>query len=55
MQRAKRGELAELRSKLQQANNERDDKKTLTLIQKIVSYMTMGIDMTRVFPEMIIV
>lgn len=54
MQRAKRGELAELRSKLQQANNERDDKKTLTLIQKIVSYMTMGIDMTRVFPEMII-
>ncbi|KAH3756931.1 AP-4 complex subunit beta-1 [Pelomyxa schiedti] len=49
----KRGEMADLRDRLRVANNDRTaTSAALPLVDKVVSFMTLGIDTSSLFPEM---
>jgi len=49
---SKKGEINELRVHLKACLAKKDDKKRLDVIKKVVSYMTQGIDVSRLFSEM---
>jgi AP-4 complex subunit beta-1 len=51
----KKGEIAELKTQLRGAAAERDSAKLLATIQKVIAYMTLGIDVSALFSEMIMV
>ncbi|GAM24954.1 hypothetical protein SAMD00019534_081290 [Acytostelium subglobosum LB1] len=51
----KRGELNELRQYLKTASNERDVEKIRASLQRIIAYMTIGIDVAALFPDVIMV
>ncbi|EFA80508.1 adaptor-related protein complex 4 [Heterostelium album PN500] len=51
----KKGEIAELRYLLKNASNERDGEKIRSSLQRIIYYMTMGIDVSPLFPDIIMV
>ena len=49
---ARKGEINELRQHLKTCLAKKDDKKRLEIIKKVISYMTQGIDVSRLFSEM---
>lgn len=51
---AKKGEVAELRQLLRTVNSGNDLQRKREAIKKVIAYMTLGIDVSRLFPEMVI-
>ena len=51
----KKGEVNELLQWLQEASLERDMEKQREVIKRVIAYMTIGIDVSRLFPDMIMV
>ena len=49
----RKGEVAELKQALRSALGERDSEKMRENIKKVIGYMTLGIDMSRLFSEMV--
>ncbi|XP_062518423.1 uncharacterized protein LOC134193605 isoform X2 [Corticium candelabrum] len=49
----RKGEVNELRLLLRNPDVQRDSAKYRTVVQRVISYMTLGIDMSRLFTEMI--
>lgn len=50
---SKKGEVNELRALLKNMNVEKDVKKKRETIKKVIAYMTLGIDVSRLFSEMV--
>ncbi|KRX06804.1 Armadillo-type fold [Pseudocohnilembus persalinus] len=48
----KKGEVNELKQLLKNTVHEKDDKKRREIIKKVIAYMTLGIDVSRLFNEM---
>ena len=51
---AKKGEVAELRALLRTVNSTQDLQKKRDAIKKVIAYMTLGIDVSRLFSEMVL-
>lgn len=51
----KKGEVNELKQLLKNINIERDVNKKRDIIKKVIAYMTLGIDVSRLFTDMIMV
>ena len=51
----KKGEVNELKGLLKNINVERDVHKKKEILKKVIAYMTLGIDVSRLFTEMIMV
>lgn len=51
----KKGEVNELKQLLKNINVERDMKRKREIIKKVIAYMTLGIDVSRLFTDMIMV
>ena len=51
----KKGEVNELRVQLRSATTEKDPMKMRGVVQKVISYMTLGIDMSQLFTDMVMV
>jgi AP-4 complex subunit beta-1 len=51
---AQRGEVAELRALLRTVAMEKDSKRKRDVLRKVVAYQTLGVDVSRLFPEMVI-
>merc|ERR1719299_92116 len=49
----KKGEVHELRQLLRSAATDRDQQKKREAIKKVIAYMTLGIDVSRLFSEMV--
>ena len=49
----KKGEVNELRLLLRAVSLERDQNKKRDVIKKVIAYMTLGIDVSRLYPEMV--
>jgi len=49
----KKGEVNELKALLRDPNVERDPKRKRDVIKKVIAYMTLGIDVSRLFTEMV--
>lgn len=49
----KKGEVNELRLLLRAVSLERDTNKKRDVIKKVIAYMTLGIDVSRLYPEMV--
>eukprot|EP01038_Epipyxis_sp_PR26KG_P005129 gene5129-7145_t len=49
----KKGEVNELKQLLKNINVERDPKRKREIIKKVIAYMTLGIDVSRLFTDMI--
>ena len=49
----KKGEVNELRMLLRAVSLEKDPNKKRDVIKKVIAYMTLGIDVSRLFPEMV--
>ncbi|KAF0696151.1 Aste57867_13067 [Aphanomyces stellatus] len=49
----KKGEVNELKNLLRDVTVERDPKKKREIIKKVIAYMTLGIDVSRIFSEMV--
>lgn len=49
----KKGEVNELKQLLKNLNVEKDVKKKRETIKKVIAYMTLGIDVSRLFTDMI--
>mmetsp|Transcript_2083 Transcript_2083/g.6328 ORF Transcript_2083/g.6328 Transcript_2083/m.6328 type:complete len:832 (+) Transcript_2083:69-2564(+) len=49
----KKGEVNELKTLLRDQNVERDPKRKRDVIKKVIAYMTLGIDVSRLFTEMV--
>ena len=50
---SKKGEVNELKALLKNINVERDMKRKRDVLKKVIAYMTLGIDVSRLFTEMI--
>ena len=48
---SKKGEVNELRTMLRQTANERDQNKRREVIKKVIAYMTLGVDVSRLFAD----
>ena len=53
MAEAKKGEVAELKAALRNPAVERDKPKKRDLVKRVIAYMTLGIDVSKLFSEMI--
>lgn len=51
---SKKGEVNELRNLLRNFATERDPKRKRDIIKKVIAYMTLGIDVSRLFTEMML-
>jgi len=51
---SKKGEVNELRNLLRNFATERDPKRKREIIKKVIAYMTLGIDVSRLFTEMML-
>jgi hypothetical protein len=51
----KKGEVNELRAQLRTSASEKDPQKLRGVVQKVISYMTLGIDMSPLFTDMVMV
>jgi len=51
---SKKGEVNELRNLLRNFATERDQKRKRDIIKKVIAYMTLGIDVSRLFTEMML-
>lgn len=49
----KKSEVNDLLESIQKATIEKDEAKLRNLIKRVVSYMTLGIDVSDLFPEMV--
>ncbi|ETV70018.1 hypothetical protein H257_14379 [Aphanomyces astaci] len=49
----KKGEVNELKNLLRDSTVERDSKKKREIIKKVIAYMTLGIDVSRIFSEIV--
>jgi AP-4 complex subunit beta-1 len=49
----KKGEVNELRQLLRAVSIEKDINKKRDVIKKVIAYMTLGIDVSRLYPEMV--
>ena len=49
----KKGEVNELRQLLRAVALDKDPAKKRDVIKKVIAYMTLGIDVSRLFPEMV--
>jgi AP-4 complex subunit beta-1 len=49
----KKGEVNELRQLLRNTSLEKDHMKKRDVIKKVIAYMTLGIDVSKLYPEMI--
>ena len=49
----KKGEVNELRVHLRASELEKDKIKKRDVIKKVIAYMTLGIDVSRLYPEMV--
>ena len=49
----KKGEVNELRVHLRAVALEKDQNKKRDVIKKVIAYMTLGIDVSRLYPEMV--
>ena len=49
----KKGEVNELRIHLRAVSLEKDANKKRDVIKKVIAYMTLGIDVSRLYPEMV--
>ena len=49
---SRKGEVNELKNLLRNFNTERDPKRRRDIIKKVIAYMTLGIDVSRLFSEM---
>ena len=52
---SRKGEVNELRNLLRNFSTEKDMKKQREIIKKVIAYMTLGIDVSRLFTEMMLV
>jgi hypothetical protein len=52
---SRKGEVNELRNLLRNFATERDMKKKRDIIKKVIAYMTLGIDVSRLLTEMMLV
>jgi AP-4 complex subunit beta-1 len=50
---SKKSEINELRQQLRQVTNDRDKSKRREVIKKVIAYMTLGVDVSRLFTEMV--
>ncbi|CAD8076895.1 unnamed protein product [Paramecium primaurelia] len=48
----RKGEVNELKILVKNTINEKDDKKKREVVKKVIAYMTLGIDVSKLFPEM---
>ena len=48
----KKGEVNELRSILKNCLAKKDDKRRLDIIKRVITFMTQGVDVSRLFSEM---
>lgn len=51
----KKGEVGEIRALLRNPALDRDPQRKREVLKKVIAYMTMGIDMSRLFSDMILV
>jgi AP-4 complex subunit beta-1 len=51
----KKGEVNELRQLLKSIMNEKDQTKRRDVIKKVIAYMTLGIDVSRLFTDMVLI
>ena len=51
---SRKGEVNELRNLLRNFNIERDQRRKREIIKKVIAYMTLGIDVSRLFTEMML-
>jgi hypothetical protein len=51
---SKKGEVNELRTLLRNFATEKDPKRKRDIIKKVIAYMTLGIDVSRLFTEMML-
>ena len=49
---SRKGEINELKTLLRGFGTERDPKRKRDIIKKVIAYMTLGIDVSRLFTEM---
>ena len=49
----KKGEVNELKTQLRNPNLDRDQEKKREVVKRVIAYMTLGIDVSKVFGEMI--
>jgi vesicle coat complex subunit len=49
----KKGEVNELRLLLRAVSLDKDPVKKRDIIKKVIAYMTLGIDVSRLYPEMV--
>ena len=52
---SRKGEVNELRNLLRNFSTQKDMKKKREIIKKVIAYMTLGIDVSRLFTEMMLV
>ncbi|CAD8087395.1 unnamed protein product [Paramecium primaurelia] len=48
----RKGEVNELKILVKNTLSEKDDKKKREVVKKVIAYMTLGIDVSKIFPEM---
>jgi AP-4 complex subunit beta-1 len=51
---SRKGEISELRTLLRSFGMERDPTRKRDIIKKVIAYMTLGIDVSRLFTEMML-
>jgi hypothetical protein len=51
---SRKGEIAELKNLLRGFGTERDPHRKRDIIKKVIAYMTLGIDVSRLFTEMML-
>ena len=51
---SRKGEISELRNLLRGFASERDRNRKRDIIKKVIAYMTLGIDVSRLFSEMML-
>lgn len=51
---SRKGEISELRTLLRNFSTERDPNRKRDIMKKVIAYMTLGIDVSRLFTEMML-
>jgi AP-4 complex subunit beta-1 len=51
---SRKGEISELRTLLRNFSTERDPMRKRDIMKKVIAYMTLGIDVSRLFTEMML-
>jgi len=51
----KKGEVSEIRALLRNPSLDREPARKRDVLKKVIAYMTMGVDMSRLFSDMVLV